>query len=108
LSGFFDRIDAESCRSAKPVSSMSAPSCARGGALWPRFGRTLQQRGQTRTDPPIVERPLDIDASFGFCVHGSSHFGAAALCLDNVVRMRSKCNATVVFDAAVLGYPFEG
>jgi hypothetical protein len=27
--------------------------------------------------------------------------------LDNVVRAKRKCNATIVFDAAALGYPFE-
>jgi hypothetical protein len=27
--------------------------------------------------------------------------------LNNVVRAKPKCNTTVVFDAAVLGYPFE-
>jgi hypothetical protein len=44
---------------------------------WAHFA---EARTDPALDPPIIElRPvLDIDARFGFCVHGPFHFGAAA------------------------------
>jgi hypothetical protein len=59
------------------------------------WAHLAEARADAALDPPIVEPGpiLDIDASFGFCVHGPFHFGAAAfLTFQYVLSTAGNCN----------------